>query len=107
MCTGTRRSAPQKRYFNTTYRSRLSFLSGQRLYLVGNSEAVDFMSSSFEQLVQDVDALIGDPQAGAACIRRPATQTGLPDPVQRHAAAKGPRYGSEVLDQALRIKLRR
>jgi hypothetical protein len=42
-------------------RSRLSFLSGQKLYLVGENRSVDLISSSLEQLAGDVDALIDDP----------------------------------------------
>jgi len=43
------------------HRSRLSFLGGQKLYLAGDAETVDLISSSLEQLVRDVDALIDDP----------------------------------------------
>lgn len=42
-------------------RSRLSFLSGQKLYLVGETRSVDLISSSLEQLAGDVDALVDDP----------------------------------------------
>ena len=42
-------------------RSRLSFLGGQKLYLVGRMEIVDSISSSLECLTRDVDTLIDDP----------------------------------------------
>jgi hypothetical protein len=42
-------------------RSRLSFLSGQKLYLAGESHSVDSISSLLEHLTRDVDALIDDP----------------------------------------------
>jgi SAM-dependent methyltransferase len=42
-------------------RSRLSFLSGRKLYLVGNEPAVDSVCASTERLVRDVDGLIDDP----------------------------------------------
>jgi SAM-dependent methyltransferase len=42
-------------------RSRLSFLGGRKLYLVGNIEAVDAISASIEALVHDVDGMIDDP----------------------------------------------
>ena len=42
-------------------RSRLSFLSGRKLYLVGEAEAVDAISASIEALVLDVDRMIDDP----------------------------------------------
>jgi hypothetical protein len=42
-------------------RSRLSFLSGRKLYLVGEAEAVDLISASLEQLTRNIDALIDDP----------------------------------------------
>jgi SAM-dependent methyltransferase len=43
------------------HRSRLSFLSGRKLYLAGGVEATDLISSSIEQLAREVDALIDDP----------------------------------------------
>lgn len=42
-------------------RSRLSFLGGRKLYLVGKADAVAAISASIEALVLDVDALIDDP----------------------------------------------
>ncbi|WP_456618195.1 MULTISPECIES: class I SAM-dependent methyltransferase [unclassified Bradyrhizobium] len=42
-------------------RSRLSFLGGRKLYLVGNAEAVDAISASIEALVLDVDRLVDAP----------------------------------------------
>jgi hypothetical protein len=42
-------------------RSRLSFLSGQKLYLAGESQSVDSISSLLERLTRDVDALVDDP----------------------------------------------
>jgi hypothetical protein len=42
-------------------RSRLSFLGGRKLYLVGKADAVEAISASIEALVLDVDALIDDP----------------------------------------------
>jgi SAM-dependent methyltransferase len=42
-------------------RSRLSFLSGQKLYLAGEGSSVDSISSSLEHLTRDVDALVDDP----------------------------------------------
>lgn len=42
-------------------RSRLSFLSGQKLYLAGESRSVDQISSTLEQLTRNVDILIDDP----------------------------------------------
>lgn len=42
-------------------RSRLSFLSGHKLYLVGEAEAVDAISALTEALVLDVDRMIDDP----------------------------------------------
>jgi SAM-dependent methyltransferase len=51
-------------------RNRLSFLSGQKLYLVGEPRSVDLISLSLEQLARDVDALIDDPFGArlASCI---------------------------------------
>ncbi|QOZ08925.1 class I SAM-dependent methyltransferase [Bradyrhizobium sp. CCBAU 51765] len=42
-------------------RSRLSFLGGRKLYLVGNADAVEAISASIETLVLDVDAMIDHP----------------------------------------------
>jgi hypothetical protein len=42
-------------------RSRLSFLGGRKLYLVGKADAVAAISASIETLVLDVDAMIEDP----------------------------------------------
>jgi len=42
-------------------RSRLSFLGGRKLYLVGEDTAVDAICLSIERLVRDVDRLIDDP----------------------------------------------
>ncbi len=42
-------------------RSRLSFLGGRKLYLVGKSDAVKAISASIEALVLDVDGMIDDP----------------------------------------------
>ncbi|MBR1166636.1 class I SAM-dependent methyltransferase [Bradyrhizobium liaoningense] len=42
-------------------RSRLSFLGGRKLYLVGKADAVAAISASIETLVLDVDAMIDDP----------------------------------------------
>ncbi|WP_298885509.1 class I SAM-dependent methyltransferase [uncultured Bradyrhizobium sp.] len=42
-------------------RSRLSFLSGRKLYLIGKPEAVSAISTSIEALVHDVDRMIDDP----------------------------------------------
>ncbi|MFB6420017.1 MULTISPECIES: class I SAM-dependent methyltransferase [Bradyrhizobium] len=42
-------------------RSRLSFLGGRKLYLVGKADAVQAISASIEALVLDVDAMIDDP----------------------------------------------
>ncbi|MBR0815529.1 class I SAM-dependent methyltransferase [Bradyrhizobium diazoefficiens] len=42
-------------------RSRLSFLGGRKLYLVGKADAVQAISASIESLVLDVDAMIDDP----------------------------------------------
>ncbi len=42
-------------------RSRLSFLGGCKLYLVGQAEEVDSISSAIERLIFDMDALIDDP----------------------------------------------
>jgi hypothetical protein len=42
-------------------RSRLSFLGGRKLYLVGRTEIVASISSSLECLIRDVDGLIDDP----------------------------------------------
>lgn len=42
-------------------RSRLSFLGGRKLHLVGNVEAANAVSASIEQLVLDVDQLIDTP----------------------------------------------
>jgi hypothetical protein len=42
-------------------RSRLSFLGGRKLYLVGTSDAVQAISASIEALVLDVDGMIDDP----------------------------------------------
>lgn len=42
-------------------RSRLSFLGGRKLYLVGKSDAVQTISASIEALVLDVDGMIDDP----------------------------------------------
>ncbi|RTE92059.1 class I SAM-dependent methyltransferase [Bradyrhizobium sp. LVM 105] len=42
-------------------RSRLSFLGGGKLYLVGKADAVQAISASIEALVRDVDAMIDDP----------------------------------------------
>lgn len=42
-------------------RSRLSFLGGRKLYLVGKADAVDAVSASIEALVLDVDRLVDDP----------------------------------------------
>lgn len=42
-------------------RSRLSFLGGRKLYLVGKSEVVDSISSALERLIFDVDGLVDDP----------------------------------------------
>jgi hypothetical protein len=41
--------------------SRLSFLGGRKLYLVGENSAVDTICLSIERLVRDVDRLIDDP----------------------------------------------
>ncbi|OPY97490.1 hypothetical protein A5906_39475 [Bradyrhizobium sacchari] len=42
-------------------RSRLSFLAGRKLYLVGQGDAVGAISASIEMLVRDVDRMIDDP----------------------------------------------
>ena len=42
-------------------RSRLSFLGGRKLYLVGKTDAVQAISASIEALVRDVDGMIDDP----------------------------------------------
>ena len=42
-------------------RSRLSFLGGRKLYLVGKAEAVSAISALIEALVLDVDRLVDDP----------------------------------------------
>jgi hypothetical protein len=42
-------------------RSRLSFLGGRKLYLVGKAEAVSAISASIEALVLDVDRMVDDP----------------------------------------------
>lgn len=42
-------------------RSRLSFLGGRKLYLVGKADAAAAISASIETLVLDVDAMIDDP----------------------------------------------
>jgi SAM-dependent methyltransferase len=42
-------------------RSRLSFLGGRKLYLVGKADAVRAISASIEALVLDVDGMIDDP----------------------------------------------
>ncbi|MDD1534538.1 MULTISPECIES: class I SAM-dependent methyltransferase [unclassified Bradyrhizobium] len=42
-------------------RSRLSFLGGRKLYLVGKADAVQAISASIEALVRNVDAIIDDP----------------------------------------------
>ena len=42
-------------------RSRLSFLGGRKLYLVGKTDAVSAISVSIEELVLDVDRMIDDP----------------------------------------------
>ncbi|TFV71801.1 class I SAM-dependent methyltransferase [Bradyrhizobium frederickii] len=42
-------------------RSRLSFLGGRKLYLVGKADAVQAISASIEALVRDVDAMIDEP----------------------------------------------
>jgi len=42
-------------------RSRLSFLGGRKLYLVGKTEAVSAISASIEALVLDIDRMIDDP----------------------------------------------
>jgi SAM-dependent methyltransferase len=42
-------------------RSRLSFLAGRKLYLVGDADAAGAISASIQELVLDVDRLIDDP----------------------------------------------
>jgi len=42
-------------------RSRLSFLAGRKLYLVGDADAANAISASIQELVLDVDKLIDDP----------------------------------------------
>ena len=42
-------------------RSRLSFLGGRKLYLVGKADAVQAISASIEALVLDVDGMIDNP----------------------------------------------
>ena len=42
-------------------RSRLSFLGGRKLYLVGKPDAVEAISALIESLVLEVDATIDDP----------------------------------------------
>ncbi|PDT91420.1 hypothetical protein CO669_05305 [Bradyrhizobium sp. Y36] len=42
-------------------RSRLSFLGGRKLYLVGKADAVQAISASIEALVRDVDGMIDNP----------------------------------------------
>jgi len=42
-------------------RSRLSFLGGRKLYMVGRTEVVESISSMLERLTRDVDVLIDDP----------------------------------------------
>jgi methyltransferase family protein len=42
-------------------RSRLSFLGGRKLYLVGQGPAVGTICASIERMVRDVDRLIDDP----------------------------------------------
>ncbi|WP_027574029.1 class I SAM-dependent methyltransferase [Bradyrhizobium sp. WSM1743] len=42
-------------------RSRLSFLGGRKLYLVGKADAVQAISASIAALVRDIDGMIDDP----------------------------------------------
>lgn len=42
-------------------RSRLSFLGGRKLYLVGQDETVEAIGAAIEHLMGDVDAMIDDP----------------------------------------------
>jgi hypothetical protein len=66
-------------------RSRLSFLGGRKLYLVGHAEVVDSISSSLEDLIRDVDRLIDDPlgaslpaiTSGLASLRKTVEATAL------------------------------
>jgi SAM-dependent methyltransferase len=56
-------SADQKLLHATQHlrRSRLSFMSGQKLYLAGDSDEIDSIGSSLERLTRDVDSLVDDP----------------------------------------------
>ena len=66
-------------------RSRLSFLGGRKLYLVGKADAVQAISASIEALVLDVDAMIDDPfgaslprvVAGLASLRQTIQTTDI------------------------------
>lgn len=66
-------------------RSRLSFLGGRKLYLVGKADAVEAISASIEALVLDVDAMIDDPFgeslprviARLACLRETIRTTDI------------------------------
>jgi len=55
------RDATLRRTTRHLRRSRLSFLGGRKLYLVGGDEAVDTICLSIERLVRDVDRLIDEP----------------------------------------------
>ncbi|SCB38467.1 Methyltransferase domain-containing protein [Bradyrhizobium shewense] len=66
-------------------RSRLSFLGGRKLYLVGKADAVQAISASIEALVLDVDGMIDDPfgeslprvVAGLASLRETIRTTNI------------------------------
>lgn len=62
-------------------RSRLSFLGGRKLYLVGKADAVEAISASIEALVLDVDALIDDP-FGASLPRVVASLASLRETIR-------------------------
>ena len=62
-------------------RSRLSFLGGRKLYLVGKANAVEAISASIEALVLDVDALIDDP-FGASLPRVAASLASLRETIR-------------------------
>lgn len=56
-------SADEKLHRATRHlgRSRLSFLGGRKLYLVGKESTADAISASIETLVRDVDGMIDEP----------------------------------------------
>jgi hypothetical protein len=55
------RQEVQRRTSQHLRRSRLSFLGGRKLYLVGEEAAVDAICSLIERLVRDIDRLIDEP----------------------------------------------